>query len=256
MKKIIKLGILSILLLTISVQALNYKTRDLITKNVEATVTGDSFRYKEFSYQERNQTISFTIKNEMTEILPISISVGFFTDKEKNIGTLYYCDQESILEKGEEKEVSIPIDSKDFNAEEVKYVSILSENRGCYHDFSKEDVGKTVKQIFTTKEDVITKDVSLFIKVLEVTLGIIVIWLVYRFAFTNSFENFDGNDVRRGYRNFEKKKRKEKQKEEKRKENQEVKEASQSAKEERIYEQEQEAKNEDKSGTDLHNLYK
>lgn len=256
MKRIIKLGILSVLLFTLSVQALNYKTRDLITKNIEATVTGDDFRYKSFSYQEKNQTVSFTIKNEMTEELPVSISVGFFNAKEKNVGTIYYCDETKTLPKGEETEITIKVNPEDLEGKKIQYVSVLSENKGCYNTFSKEDVGKTIKQIFTTKEDIITNDVTLFVKVLGIVGAILLIWLVYRFAFTNSFENFDGNDIRRGYRNLERKRKKERQKEEKKKKEMELELVPERTKEEKIYEQEQEAKIEDKSGTDLHNLYK
>jgi hypothetical protein len=93
----------------------------------------------------------------------------------------------------------------------------------------------------------------LLLSILTIIGGALLVLIIYKLLFTNKFKNIDGNKVREGYKEYNEELRKER--EEYLKNNPPVEEVKETKPEE-ILRQEEEAKNEDKSSTDLHNLYK
>ena len=86
-------------------------------------------------------------------------------------------------------------------------------------------------------------------------VGVVLLLLfLYNFMFTNAYQNMDGSDVRAGYRKYNKELKKERERELKK--HPPVEPEPVKVKSDKVIEQEKQAQNEDKSGTDLHNLYK
>lgn len=244
MKKVLSIGILFVFLLSFSVEAVNFKLKDLIDKNKEVTIVGDNFRYLDFSYKEKNKEITFIMKNYSKEEVPATIIIGFFDEGEKNIGTIYYCDRKSTLKIGEEVPIQIKVDSTTLadkkELTDIRYISVIGENKGCITSGKDDFVGKRIEEIGKTPSSMLTKDVETLLKVLVAVAILFVVIFLYKLLYTNSYENFDGNDVRRAY------------KKRFRKINSSVKQEKEQEKIEKveIMEEEQE------TDTDLHKLYK
>ena len=259
----------------IPVKAANYELQELIPVNVETTIVTDHFSYKEFYYNDNdleaeslhnNYVIFKGIENLTTEERPVSISIGFFDADKKNIGVINYCsskDQTSIvagtiLQSKEEKSYVIEVTKKHLadgkTVNDIKYISVLSDNINCNTKGSLDYVGRTVEEIAIPKNKSLDSQSELLITVMSVIGIALAALFVYKFLFTTSYQNFDGKDVRNGYNKYNEELAKERERELKRnppKEKEPVK-----VKSDEVLQQEEAAKNEDKSGTDLHNLYK
>lgn len=265
MKKVL-FGII-LFMTVITVGAANYELKELIPVGVKTTILTKNFSYREFFYNKNNNTIEFkSIKNISTEDRPITISVGLFDENQRNIGIFNYCTKsgelesvsDEIIKSKAEKHFKIEIPKgylyKENSHKDIKYISVLSDNSSCTHGTSFDYVGKKIEDIGVIKNSEISSDTEIMIKIL-VGLGIfLVILFLYKFMFTNKYNNFDGDDVRDGYDKYNKKLQEERE-EELRKNPPKVEEKKPDKPIE-ILEQEEEARNEDKSGTDLHNLYK
>ena len=253
-KKITKTILLLLLMLSWkNIQALSYKMKELIPIHSTITMTTSNFCYKNMQFNK--DTITFTgIKNLSEDESPISISIGLFGKNKKNIGTVYICDTNKILKYKEEQEYIIHDISEylmtNKTTKDIYYLSILSENKGCRTEGSKDYIGQKVEEIGKIKKNNITDDIKLFYKVLIVVGIIIIVPIIYKVFFMNSLKNINGNAVRDDYKNWQEAK--------KDKEPKIIMKTNlyKETKSKEILKQEKEAMEEEKNDTDLHNLYK
>lgn len=256
MKKI-KLLLLGILLFSIiDTNAANYVLKELIPLNIETTIVTDNFSYKNFYYNGKGMVIFQSIKNISKKDLPISISIGLFDDNKKNIGTINYCQKEDILLSKEEKSYVIQITNdqlaKEKTIDNIHYISILKDNINCRTTGSEDYVGQKVEDIGKIKDREIKSDTKLFLRIIGILATILGIVLLYRFMFTNSFKNFNGDDLRKDYKKYNKKLAEER--EEKLKKNPPKEKEVEPKKTQEVLMQEEEAKKTE--STDLENYYK
>ena len=258
MKKIgIIIGILIITIFCQNVFAANYELRELIPAKTETTIVTNNFSYRSFYYSGDGYINFKSIKNLTNHELPISISIGLFDKDKKNIGTIFYCKEEKLNGK-EEKSFYIPVTSdyleKEKNVKDIHYISILDDNKTCKTEGSDYYYGQTVEQIGQAKNTTFSDPIRLFFKIV-IGLGLVLVGLfLYKFLFTSAYENVDGNDVRTGYKNYNEELQAEREK--KLKLHPPKPKPIKRIKTKKVLKQEKEAKEEDKTGTDLHNLYK
>ena len=260
MKKKILLGLLLLVLGFIHpVKAANYDFRELIPTGKETTIRGNNFLYKGLSYQ--NGMVKFeTIKNNSKEKRALSVSIGLFDEKKKNIGTINYCSEELALNTKEEKtnfiiDVKGSIIEEGKNYKDVKYISLLGENINCRLDGSKDYIGQTVEQIGMPKNTQLSDSAMLIVNIFKYILIAMIIIFVYRFVFTNAYRNVDGEDVRQEYAYINKELRKERERELKR--NPPKPKEVKPNKAPEIIEQEKIQNEKDLADdSDLHNMYK
>lgn len=266
-KKIITVLLLLLAVIkTLPVKAANYELKELIPADIETTIVTDHFSYKSFYYNsnkdksKKNYVVFKAIKNRSDEALPVTISIALFDKDRENIGTINYCSKEEgiTLQPDEEKPYAIEV-KKDYLAKgtkvkDVKYIAILSENIRCRTSGSQESVGQTVEEIGIGKNNTLDSKTELMLKVFGAVAIFIIAVFVYAFGFTNTFENMDGNDVRQGYKSYNKELKAEREFEERT--NPKPVPVPKETKTEQVKQQEQQAANEDKTGTDLHNMYK
>lgn len=276
MKKIIGIILfIAIILGTTSVHAANYEVNELIPVNTTTTIVTNNFSYKRFSYNENaleskiiksNSIVFENIKNLTDEELPVSISIGLFDKDKRNIGTVNYCstnDKSSfvagtILGPREERDYVIEINKKylapDKSVKDVKYIAVLSDNINCRVAGSQDYVGKKIEDIITSKRSILEyNSTKFFLKTFSIISILLLIIFLYKFLFTNSFRNFNGDDVRKEFVYKNKQLAKERKKNPKPIPQKVVKEKKTSI----VLKQEKdENKKENKEGTDLHNMYK
>ena len=275
MKKIL-FGLLMLIGFSIlQVNAANYELSELIPVNTETTIVTNNFSYKDFYYNDneleadalQNNFIIFKgIKNLTDEEKPVTISIGIFDKDKKNIGIINYCSTKdktsimanTILKSKEEKSYVIEVNKKSLadgkTVKDIKYISILSDNINCNTGGTLDSVGRTVEEIGMPKNRTIDKQTQLLLTIMSIVAIILIILFVYRFLFTNSFQNFNGDDIRRGYKKYNEELKDQREYEARVNPPQE-KEPVKVKTDEQIL-QEEKAAHEDKSGTDLHNLYK
>ncbi len=264
MKKI-SLLILTLLIAFIPVKAANYEIRELIPINIETTIGTDNFTYRSFSYvvnkegvdKTKNHTIIFKgIKNQRDEAKPISISIGLFDNKKENIGTINYCTD--TLQAKEEKPYEIKVTkdnlAKKFTVNDIKYISILSDNINCRTTGTLDYVGQKVEDIGMKRNNTLDDDTVRLLKILAFVFGVIFIIFVYEFVFTNYYTNFDGKDVRTDYKKYNKELKARREFEERI--HPTPPPVKKKIKTDEVLKQEEEAAKEDKDATDLHNMYK
>lgn len=274
MKKIRIVFLLLILFSIKEVRAANYQIKELIPVDTPTTIVTDNFSYKNFYYNDnkmeaeslKNNFIIFeNIKNLTDKELPVSISIGLFDEDKINIGTINYCStndkysvvNNTILQSEEEKNYVIEVNKKNLadkkTVNDIKYIAVLSDNINCRSSGSLEFVGKKVEDIKTMKKSFLdNQHTQLVIQIFTILLIIFIIGFLYKFLFTNSFRNFNGNDVRDEFKYRNKKLAKER-------ENVKIEKPikKDTSKSSLIREQEMNALNsENKDKTDLHNLYK
>ena len=256
MKKIVKiLVVLLLLVVTKNVYAANYQIRELIPVKIKTTVVTKNFSYRRFQYNDGK--IEFEgIKNLTDKDIPITISIGLFNKDKKNIGTINYCDY-TISNKEEVKyDIDVTKDylGKDYSISDIKYISVLGDNINCRTDGSDEFIGQTVEEIGYAKNNTLDSKTELTLKILGTLGGLLLLLFLYKFLFTRNYENIDGSDVRQGYKRVNEDLKKERE-EELRRNPPKPKEVKK-VKTDEVLKQEEEASKEDKSSTDLHNLYK
>lgn len=256
MKKVLKvLIIVMTLFITKNVYAANYEIRELIPTDIKTTIVTNNFSYREFSYSDG--TIYFTsIKNLSDEKKKVSISIGLFNKNKKNIGTINYCGNE-LDSKAEGKfqiEVTNKYLGKDYELKDIKYISVLGDNIKCRTSGHDEFIGQTVEEIGITKNTTTDDKTDLLIKILAIVFGALLLLFIYRLLFTRAYQNFDGNDLRQGYKKYNKELQE--QREYEARVNPPAPKEVKKIKTDEVLMQEEKAANEDKTGTDLHNLYK
>ena len=256
MKKLIK-GIL-ILLMCFSIKnvyAENYKIKELIPYGVDTTIHTNNFSYKGIYFD--NEAIHFNgIKNLTKERLPISISVGLFNKKGKNIGVINYCD---MYLDGETEMSFIIRYSKDYlgeryNKKDIKYIAVLGDNITCKTKGSRDFIGQSVDQMGVSHSEKFDDQTNLFLSILAILGGALIVFILYKLLFTKSYKNINGNTVRKSYEKINKELKEKREKE--LRDNPPVVKKNKMDKPVEILQQEEDAKKEDKSSTDLHNLYK
>ena len=257
MKRIIK--IIFVLLICLSVKTVyaeNYKIKELIPRNVTTTIHTDNFSYKEMYFDSKGVHFK-SIKNLTDEELPISISVGLFDKNRKNIGTINYCNLK-LKGKEEEKEFDILFNKKylgDKNTiKEIKYIAVLEDNITCKTKGSKTYIGLRVEKIGASRGNKFDSKTELFLSLLTIMAGAFVVLILYKLIFTRTYRNVDGGEVREAFDDINRELKE--QREEELRKNPPVVEKKKPNKPIEILDQEESAKKEDKSGTDLHNLYK
>ena len=270
-----KIGIVILItILTIlPVKAANYEIRELIPVNIETSINTKHFSYRDFYYNDyktndttdKNNYIVFkSIKNISDEEVPVSISIGLFDKKKKNIGTINYCSKNDnnstteVLKPGEEKAYAIEV-KKDYlgdkkTVNDIKYISVLSENSNCRITGSKENLGQTVEEIGIAKNNVLDSSAKLFIRILTIVGIVLAAIFVYNFMFTNAYQNIDGKDVRQGYQRVNQELKKQREYEER--VNPKPIPEKKKTKTDKVLAEEEAAAKEKKDETDLHNLYK
>lgn len=258
MKKIISILILLLFILSKNVYAANYELKELIPTKIETTIVTNNFSYRKFSYNGEGYINFKSIKNLRNEELAISISIGLFDKNKKNIGTINYCSDDNRLAGKEERGFSIAI-TKDYlgdgkNVKDIKYIAVLDDNITCKREGRDYYIGQTVDQIGEQKNTTFDSQETLFFTVIAIVGGVVLFLFLYSFMFTNAYENMDGDDVRIGYKKYNKELADDRARElrlhpPKPKPKEKIKS-------DEVLQQEQLAKEEDKTGTDLHNLYK
>lgn len=168
MKKIKSLILLFILFVGIALPfntyADVYKTGELIPLDTNASVTTDLFQYDFVvgsSINEKgNSKITFSnIKNFSSDKVPVSINILLFDSEQKNIGFLTYCSEKDVsteyagykLNGNGNTSFYINVVSRYFvdnkTAADVKYVSVLDENKYCHIGGYDKYAGLTIEQI-------------------------------------------------------------------------------------------------------------
>lgn len=199
MKKIL-LGIL-VFICFINVSAKDYGELELIPVGEKANVTTKSFFYHNFYYDSSSEQASYLnnnsvrfdgIKNLGTEERYVSITLGFFDEKKENIGVYYYCssnDKEGSnynikIMSNESKSVIINITNdllyKNNKVDDVKYITVMSENPNCNSGTNFDFVGKKAQYI--DFKDTAKSDYKFF-KYCFYVLILIVVILVLKFIF-------------------------------------------------------------------------
>jgi hypothetical protein len=258
MKKVLlSLFIILLTIIITPVHAANYELKELIPTDIKTTIVTNNFSYKNFYYSS-GQVVFTGIKNLTTEELPISITIGLFNSKKKNIGTINYCSE--VLGSREEINYVINVDSSylspEYNLSDIKYISVLSDNITCRSTGSGnlDYIGQTVDEIGMAKNKGLDSHTEFLIKILTCIGVVLVIIFIYQFMFTNHYNNFDGDDVRRSYKKYNKQLKLER--EVKERNTPKVEEKPKINKSEEVLREELEAKKETGNDTDLHNLYK
>ena len=259
MKKLYILILLLISLFVINVKAANYDFKELIPADIKTTLVTNNFSYREFSYNSNSGTVEFTnIKNLTNKELPVSISIAFFDENKKNLGIMNFCSKDDVLKSKEEKNYTIHIDKSDVaegkSVNDIKYIAIITDNINCNTERYFDYVGYDVSYIGMPKNTSLDDKTNRLILIMSVLGLVLLVLFLYNFVFTNAYQNMDGDDVRKGYKKYNKQLAKEREEELKRnppKPKEKVK-----VKTDEVIAQEESAKKEDKSDTDLHKLYK
>ena len=278
MKRLLKTFIFLLTILIINnVYAANYELRELIPIDIETTIVTDHFSYQSFHYQSKDENditnkshyLFFdNIKNISDKDLPVSISVALFDRERKNIGTINYCTSEKIenqehpqiLKSKEEMPFIIEITDeflgKGKTLDDVKYISILSENINCRHKTGKDEyLGQTVEEIGIGKNTQIGSTAESLIQLLLFCGFLLLVLFLYKYLFTSAYQNMDGSDVRQEYAYINKRLKNKREKD--LRENPPTEPPKKDNKSDKIRQEEAiEGSKEHKEKTDLHNMYK
>lgn len=212
MKKLL-FGILICMVGMNMVSAANYEVKELIPSSVITSIHTSNFLYKDFYYDPETESIVFaSIKNLTDNVRPIQFSIGLFDENKKNIGTIFFC-EDSIL-ADEIKAFDIKVSSylgKEKEAEEIKYISLLGDNATCRKEGKDDYIGKKVEEIGYGKKSLLDTDSWLFVNIIVIVFIILIAGFLYRFLFTNRYDNMNGRDVRKDYEKYQEGKVKEKE---------------------------------------------
>lgn len=263
MKKIIK--IMKILLVLVfvlsskSVYADSYKMMELIPKDKMVTIRGDQLLYKDIELKDGKIVIG-EIKNITDEKKSITISIGLFGSDRRNITIINYCSTEDALEtNGVTENYQIPIDEDKFDKDktlgDVKYYAIIGENKSCRLGGAKEYVGEKISRINRLGNNALPSSVTMLLNIVKYFIIGFVILFLYKFLFTGSYRNVDGEDMRADYAYINKEK--EKERERQRKLNPKKPKTIKQTKTDKVIAQEKaEKEKENKDDSNLHNFYK
>lgn len=260
MKKLIQIFIILIIVISSkTVYADSYKMMELIPKDKKVTIRGDQLLYKDVEFKEGKIVIG-QIKNITDEKKSITISIGLFGEDKRNISIINYCSTEDALETNQVIEnYQIPIDEEKFDKDktinDIKYYAIISENKSCRLGGAKEYVGEKINRINKLGDNSLPSSVTMLLNIVKYfVIGFIIIFL-YKFLFTGSYRNMDGEDMRADYAYINKEK--EKERERQRKLNPKKTKTIKQTKTDKVIAQEKaEKEKENKDDSNLHNFYK
>lgn len=260
MKKLIQIFIILIIVISSkTVYADSYKMMELIPKDKKVTIRGDQLLYKDVEFKEGKIVIG-QIKNITDEKKSITISIGLFGEDKRNISIINYCSTEDALETNQVIEnYQIPIDEEKFDKDktinDIKYYAIISENKSCRLGGAKEYVGEKINRINKLGDNSLPSSVTMLLNIVKYfVIGFIIIFL-YKFLFTGSYRNMDGEDMRADYAYINKEK--EKERERQRKLNPKNPKTIKQTKSDKVLAQEkEEQEKENKDDSNLHNFYK
>ena len=260
MKKLIQIFIILIIVISSkTVYADSYKMMELIPKDKKVTIRGDQLLYKDVEFKEGKIVIG-QIKNITDEKKSITISIGLFGKDKRNISIINYCSTEDALETNQVIEnYQIPIDEEKFDKDktinDIKYYAIISENKSCRLGGAKEYVGEKINRINKLGDNSLPSSVTMLLNIVKYfVIGFIIIFL-YKFLFTGSYRNMDGEDMRADYAYINKEK--EKERERQRKLNPKKPKTIKQTKSDKVLAQEkEEQEKENKDDSNLHNFYK
>lgn len=260
MKKLIQIFIILIIVISSkTVYADSYKMMELIPKDKKVTIRGDQLLYKDVEFKEGKIVIG-QIKNITDEKKSITISIGLFGKDKRNISIINYCSTEDALETNQVIEnYQIPIDEEKFDKDktinDIKYYAIISENKSCRLGGAKEYVGEKINRINKLGDNSLPSSVTMLLNIVKYfVIGFIIIFL-YKFLFTGSYRNMDGEDMRADYAYINKEK--EKERERQRKLNPKNPKTIKQTKSDKVLAQEkEEQEKENKDDSNLHNFYK
>ncbi len=259
--------IITALMIILPVNAANYDLNELIPINKTTTLGTDNLRYINFSYKEQENKIVFeNIKNVSNEDKAITVTIALFSKDKKNIGTVNYCsnnmptnNQVRVLKPNESTPYQIDITKdylgEDYNLSDIKYIAVISDNKNCLTKNADEYLGQKIEEIGQIKNNGLSDDSELLIKILTIIGGVLLVIFVYNFMFSSKYRNVDGEDVRQEYSYINKKL------EDKRKydaiHNPKPKKVKKETKTQEVKNQEEiENNNTNKESSDLHNFYK
>lgn len=167
MKKIIKLLILFICFgVFFDVKAINYDVKTLIPINESANVKTDYFTYNGISYggvDSSGHTLfnfsSITNNSGNKRASYVSIDILLFDGDKKNIGFITYCSKSDLdsnytgyaLKNGASTSYSVQVLKKYFidgkSLSDIKYYSVLDDNRECRNGGYSKYAGLTIEEI-------------------------------------------------------------------------------------------------------------
>jgi len=187
-----------------NVSASGYEMWDLIPIDTVASVETENFKYNEFYYKSSADINGYTsiefssIENLSSKKLPVSISVGLFNSDKENIGVINYCslaDKSSSysgaeISSGEKSAFSIKIkpdkyNSTDSDLSDVKYITIMDDNKYCKTGGAYNYVGLDVDQMkngITNKQlelNESTKQKQLIINITIVILTVVIGYMIF-----------------------------------------------------------------------------
>ena len=188
----------------VNVNAAEYDTWDLIPIDTVALVETDIFMYNEFYYYLNIDINGYTsivfcsIENLSNKKMPVSISVGLFNSKKINIGVINYCSLADISSSYSGTELSIDgksafsikikpdkYNSEDSDLSDVRYISVMEDNKYCKTGGATNFVGLDVEQMkngITNKQLEInesTKQKQAIIKIAVILLVIVITYMLF-----------------------------------------------------------------------------
>lgn len=147
----------------LNVYAQEYQVKELIPVDAVATVETDLFSYNDFTIQASSPDkgiVKFTsIVNKSDKKVPISINLLLFDENMFNIGYVTYCTSKDYdsnyrdYELGPKGSISFSINiAKKYFVEgnkidNIKYISVLDENKYCHVGGYNNYAGLTIEQI-------------------------------------------------------------------------------------------------------------
>lgn len=260
MKRIMGIFLLLLTLFSIyEVKAANYGMRELIPNDIKTTIRGKNLLYKDIEYNDGKIVIG-ELKNLSNEKKSITISIGIFNSKKRNIGIINYCTTENTLDpKSSSLNYQIQIDKKvlgsEYSLNDIKYYAVLSENNNCRLGGEKEFEGKRIKDVNAFEANELSSSALLLINIVKVITAALVVIFIYKFLFTKAYRNIDNEDVRADFDYINKQKAKEREREAKI--NPPKPKPVKKTKSDKVLAQEKEEhEKENKDNSNLHNLYK
>ena len=201
--------LLVLLLLPIMVYAEDYEAKTLIPVDTNASVKTLKFDYNNFVYNSKiddkgNSLITFeSIKNNNVIKSFVSINLLLFDEGKKNIGFVAYCTDKDLDSNYADFELagkssapfSIRVVSKYFvsgkSSKDVKYISILDDNKYCqiggydkYKGLTLDEIvnGVNKKEISGVSRFIIElqeKGIMTYVIIGLVSLGVLVILIMF-----------------------------------------------------------------------------
>lgn len=205
MKKIITLIIFLLSILRPNVYADNYDMRELVPKDIQTSVSGEKLFYKNIKYDNGTFTMEY-IRNNTYEDLAATVTIIVFDKDKLSIGVINYCDKDKVIaSKTNFKDIVISTDSGSFakgkSYKDIEFYAVYNENTTCKQNNYSDYFGKKIEDIGTINHYDVNEntDADYLIYILG-AVGVVIFGLfLYKFLFTNSFRDMNGDDTRKAY---------------------------------------------------------